>query len=275
MRQLPVLGGHPQELGGTLRSDAWWIGPTITVAVFSSFIAYTTWAIFQANHYYAAPYLSPLYSPLIFVKEGVAGGAPLKDAWLGAWPAWWPVFALMPMSPALLILPFPGLFRFTCYYYRKAYYRSFAMTPPACAVGARSPGSYNGERKLLVFQNLHRFALYFALLFLVFLWHDFYDALWFDGKLGLGVGSLVLLGNVTFLSLYTFSCHSFRHLVGGSIDSYSETPLGMLRHRIWGWVSKLNLNHMAFAWISLLGVMFCDFYVRMVAAGAITDIRLF
>ena len=37
----------------------------------------------------------------------------------------------------------------------------------------------SGERKLLIFQNLHRFAMYFALLFLVFLWHDAYLALWF------------------------------------------------------------------------------------------------
>src|SRR5262249_26020031 len=154
-------------------------------------------------------------------------------------------------TPAILILPFPGLFRFTCYYYRKAYYRSFAMTPPGCAVGARSPGNYNGERKLLIFQNLHRYAMYFALLFLVFLWHDFIKSLDWEGKFGMGLGSIVLLANCTFLSLYTFSCHSFRHFVGGSIDSYSETPLGMLRHRIWAVVSKLNINHMAFAWISL------------------------
>ena len=41
-RHLPLLGGHPRELGGTLRTDAWWVGPTITVLVFSSFIAYST-----------------------------------------------------------------------------------------------------------------------------------------------------------------------------------------------------------------------------------------
>ena len=143
-------------------------------------------------------------------------------------------FATVPwgdlVTPAILILPFPGLFRFTCYYYRKAYYRSFAMTPPACAVGAARPGKYNGERKLLLFQNLHRFALYFALLFLVFLWHDFIKSLSYEGRFHLGVGSLVIMANCTFLTLYTISCHSFRHLVGGSVNSYSEAPLGMLRY---------------------------------------------
>jgi len=38
------------------------------------------------------------------------------------------------LSPAFLILSGPGLFRLTCYYYRKAYYRSFWLAPPACAV---------------------------------------------------------------------------------------------------------------------------------------------
>ena len=43
------------------------------------------------------------------------------------------------VSPAFLILWGPGLFRLTCYYYRKAYYRSFWGAPPACAVPRRPP----------------------------------------------------------------------------------------------------------------------------------------
>ena len=112
-------------------------------------------------------------------------------------------------------------------------------------------------------------------MFLVFLWHDFIKSLSFDGRFGFGLGSLLIFLNCTFLSLYTFSCHSFRHLMGGSVDSYSEAPLGMLRHRIWGWVSKLNINHMAFAWISLFGVILCDVYIRSLAMGAFQDIRFF
>jgi len=245
---LPVVNG----LGNTLRTDNWKTGPIITFLVLSGFVIYATARVIEGTNYMSGPYLSPLASPY-FETKGF--GIPL-------------------LSPAALILPFPGLFRFTCYYYRKAYYRSFAMTPPACAVGARSPGNYNGERKLLIFQNLHRFALYFALLFLVFLWHDFIKALDFDGKFGVGVGSILIFLNCTFLSLYTFSCHSFRHLIGGNVNSYSEAPLGMLRHKIWARVSKLNINHMAFAWISLFGVIACDVYIRSCAAKMITDIRI-
>jgi hypothetical protein len=272
MRQLPVLGGHPQELGGTLRSDAWWIGPTITVAVFSSFIAYTTWAIFQASHYYAAPYLSPLYSPLIWVKEGVPGGAPLKDAWLGAWPSWWPVFALMPMSPALLILPFPGLFRFTCYYYRKAYYRSFAASPPGCAVSPGTRPRYRGETRFLIFQNLHRYALYFALAFILILGWDAIQAFSRDGHLGIGVGSIVLTINVILIGSYTFGCHSFRHLIGGRSDCMScgeQTA----KYKAWKGASWFNGRHMLFAWCSLIWVVVTDVYVRLVSMGVIKDLN--
>ena len=81
----------------------------------------------------------------------------------GAWPSWWPNW--IPPSPSLLILVIPGLFRFTCYYYRKAYYRAFTGTPPACAVGAlprKRKSGYRGEKGLMRVQNLHRYAMYFA-----------------------------------------------------------------------------------------------------------------
>ena len=47
------------------------------------------------------------------------------------------------------------------------------------------------------------------------------------------------------------------------------------RHRVWARVSGLNRHHMFFAWTSLFGVGFADFYVWMVASGRITDLRLF
>jgi len=247
--RLPVLNG----LGQTLRKDNWWAGPLVTFIVLASFVVYATFRAFEGRFYAVGPYLSPLASPY-FETKGL--GLPL-------------------VTPAILILPFPGLFRFTCYYYRKAYYRSFAMTPPACAVGASRPGAYNGERKLLLFQNLHRFAMYFALLFLVFLWHDFIKSLSFEGHAHFGLGCVVIFANCTFLSLYTMSCHSFRHLVGGNVNSYSEAPFGKLRHKLWTLVSKLNVGHMSFAWVSLFGVALCDFYIRSVASGAITDLRFF
>lgn len=268
-RPLPLPGGHPEGFAATVRSDTWWTETVVTAAVLLGFVAYATWAAFQGAHYYAAPYLSPFYSPLLFVNPGVPGGAPLEHAWFGSFPSWWPPFLIA--SPALLILPFPGAFRFTCYYYRKAYYRSVAGSPPGCAVVPTGKSAkYFGETRFLLFQNLHRYALYFALLFIPLLAWDAYQAFFKDGRLGLGVGTLVLTINVILLSGYTFGCHSFRHLIGGRSDCMS-CGKATLRFNLWKRSTRLNERHMNFAWMSLLWVAFTDVYVRLVSMGVIRD----
>src|SRR5262249_28375344 len=90
---------------------------------------------------------------------------------------------------------------------------------------------------------------------------------------GVSVATLVLAVQTTLLTLYTFSCHSFRHLIGGRLDGFSRAPFGQFRHHLWKWTSALNAHHMFWAWPSLFGVGFADFYVWMVAAGRLTDIR--
>ncbi len=242
--------------GKTLRRDNWWAGPATTGLIITSFIVYATFRGFENAHYEIGPYLSPMYSPLI--DTSFAKG--------------WPI----PVSGAMLILGGPASFRLTCYYYRKAYYRAFAMDPPGCAVGERNAHTYNGERKLWIFQNLHRFTLYIAIMFLVFLWHDAVKGLigWSDGT-HLNVGTLVITMNATLLSLYTLSCHALRHLVGGNVNSYSTAFLGGLRFRLWKAVSVLNERHMLFAWMSLFGVGLTDFYVRCISVGAFADARIF
>lgn len=272
-RHLPTLGGHPRAFGGTLRSDSWWLGPGLTLVVFTSFIAYTTWALFQGAHYYAAPYLSPFYSPLIWVKSGVAGGAPLEHAWFGEWPSWWPEdFALLPASPALLILIFPGLFRFTCYYYRKAYYRSFVGSPPGCAVSPGERPRYYGETRFLIFQNLHRYALYAALCYVVILTYDAGLAFFKDGRFGFGAGTLIMIVNAGLIAAYTFGCHSFRHLIGGRSDCMSCGEQ-TVKYGAWRGASWFNARHMMFAWLSLFWVAFTDVYVRLVSTGIWTDLN--
>src|SRR3954453_5008778 len=202
---LPLL--H-RGFGETMRRDAWWLQPAVTFLILGSFVVYATWAAFQNAHYTYGPYLSPFYSPEVW------GDSP--HAWLGPKPAWFPGW--LPFSPALLILPFPGLFRFTCYYYRGAYYKGFWADPPACAVGEPRK-TYLGEKSFpLILQNVHRYFVYVAVVFLGFLAYDVWLALWFPdavtGKtsFGIGVGTLVLLINLVLLSAYTFGCHSLRHL---------------------------------------------------------------
>ncbi|MEJ7578402.1 MAG: hypothetical protein WKF74_15505 [Pyrinomonadaceae bacterium] len=252
--------------GQTMRQGAWWSKSLVVLLVLSAFIVYSTWAAFQGVHYRFGPYLSPFYSPEI-----------LGDAtysWFGAKPSWLP--AWLPFTPALLILWAPGGFRFTCYYYRGAYYKAFWGDPPACAVGEPRK-SYRGEHSFpLIMQNIHRFFLYVALLFLIFLAHDAWKALWFTDaagatSFGIGVGTLVLTMNVILLGSYTLSCHSLRHLVGGRIDQLSAAPVCQKAHQC---ASSMNRRHGLFAWLSLFWVAFSDIYVRLCSMGIWTDWRI-
>ena len=262
--QLPVIR---RRFGESMRRDRWWVQPTIVFVILTSFIVYSTWAAFQGDHYTYGPYLSPFYSPELF------GSSP--HSWFGPKPEWWPGWLVF--SPALLILPFPGLFRVTCYYYRGAYYKAFWADPPACAVGEPRT-RYRGESSFpLIVQNVHRYFLYVALLFLLVLSYDVFQALWFtdpvtgEKSFGIGVGTLVLLGNVTLLSGYTLGCHSMRHIVGGYLDRLSRAPV---RKRMYDCSSCLNRVHLRWAWASLFSVAFADVYVRLCSMGVWTDLRI-
>jgi hypothetical protein len=242
----------PSRLGSTDRRDAWWVEILPVIILLGGFGIYATLRAFEGAYYEWGPYLSPFYSPLIDASHH-----------------WWP------FSPALLILAGPLGFRITCYYYRKAYYRAFFLDPPACAVAERSGRKYRGETSFpFILQNVHRYFLYLAIVFLGFLWHDAIVAFSFDGHFGIGVGTLVLLGDVILLSLYTLSCHSLRHLAGGRLDCFSCVSFGRSRFSAWKSLSFLNERHMLFAWVSLISVGFADFYIRLVACGAIHDVRL-
>jgi hypothetical protein len=241
------------RLGGAQAGESWWLQVIPTVIGLSAFGLYATLRAFEGKFYEWGPYLSPFYSPLI---------DPHHHYW--------------PFSPALLILAGPLGFRVTCYYYRKAYYRAFFLDPPGCAVAERPGRKYSGETKFpFILQNLHRYFMYLGIVFIAFLWHDAVKGFFFENGFGVGVGSLVLTVNVTLLTLYLLSCHSLRHLVGGKLDCFSCVSFGYARNASWKGVSSLNGHHMLFAWVSLFGVGFADFYVRMVASGMITDIRIF
>src|SRR5512132_204200 len=153
------------RFGATLRRDAWWAELLPVIVLLGLFAIYATARAFEGRYFEWGPYISPFYSPLIDRDH-----------------RWWP------FSPALLILAGPLGFRATCYYYRKAYYRAFFLDPPACAVGEARPHRYSGETRFpFILQNLHRYFLYVALIFLVILWYDAISAFWFAGHPGVGV----------------------------------------------------------------------------------------
>jgi hypothetical protein len=171
---------------------------------------------------------------------------------------------------AAITLPFLGLFRFTCYYYRKAYYRSFWFSPPACAV-PDAHATYTGETRMpLIIQNSHRYFFYAAVLISAINTFDAVIAFQSPDGFGFGLGNLVLLANVALLWAYTASCHSCRHITGGRLKHFSRHPV---RYRAWGFISKLNAKHMQLAWITLGSLLVTDSYVMAVAAGWISDLR--
>jgi hypothetical protein len=270
-RSLTLL--PPRGFGQTSRTDLWWITPLAVFCGLTTFIVYSTWAAFQNAHYTFGPYLSPFYSPELF-------GDP-KTAWFGAKPGWIP--AWLPWSPALLILWAPGGFRFTCYYYRGAYYKAFWADPSSCNVGEPRK-SYWGENSLpLILQNVHRYFMYLAVIFLFILAWDVWKALWFDKDaagqayadgqthFGIGLGTLILAVNVCLLSGYTLGCHSLRHLIGGTNDSLTKSPVC---HKAYNCVSCLNRSHMLWAWCSLCVVGFSDLYIRLCSMGIWHDWRI-
>ncbi len=248
----------------TLRQDRWWVSPLVTFLVFTAFVVYSTWRAFAGSDYYASPYLSPFYSPCLStacVDQASDFGQPISFL-----PAWF--------SPALLILVFPLGFRLTCYYYRKAYYRSFWLSPPACAV-AEPHQKYSGETRFpLILQNVHRWFFYASFLVALVLTYDvviaFRDENHEWGHAGLG--TLILLVNVVLIWLYTLSCHSCRHITGGRLRHFSKHPV---RYRIWTFVSRLNGRHAMFAWASLVSVALADFYIYLLATHVISDLRFF
>jgi hypothetical protein len=222
---------------------------------FGAFIVYTLFSAFLWGPvfgvgYEADGYLSPFFSPLI--------GANFLPSWF---------------SPAILILWIPLGFRTTCYYYRKAYYRSYFADPPACAVGEpRVHRRYSMEAAFpFILQNLHRIFLYLAFIPLFFLWLDAILALHPDGTWRLGLGNVILFVNVVLLSGFSLSCNSLRHLAGGRLDCFSCTARTRTQYSLWKRLTGLNVNHMRWAWFSLISVAGADLYVRLLAIGLLHD----
>jgi hypothetical protein len=305
--------GQEKTFGATARRDLWWLGPLLTFLGLLAFLIYANVIVFGVPGYFevrenkpghfqagrddvffsehnlsTAPYLAPFSAPLLYDAHS-------HHAWIHqAMPSWWPTWA--PFSSAMLILVFPAMFRFTCYYYRKAYYRAFWMDPPACAVGEPRKGYLGENHWPLLIQNSHRYWMYAAVVFLVLLGWDALQAFLCWGKdaegnvgggwgLGMGLGSLIMLVNVILLAGFTFGCNSVRHLVGGRLNQFScfncpvanGQPREQLRtgYHAWRFSTRFNDHHMLWAWLSLFSVGFADLYIRLCAMGVWNDVRFF
>ena len=187
------------------------------------------------------PYLSPFYSPELF------GGSP--HAWFGPKPGWWP--AWLPFSPALLILPFPGLFRLHLLLLsgrvlQGVLGRSAGLRGRRAAEDLLGRGVVSADpaehpplfpvRRAAVPPRAAARRVEGALV------HGRRR----DGRsFGIGVGTLVLATNVVLLGGYTLGCHSMRHVIGGYLDRLARRPVRRLAYDC---SSCLNRSHMRWAW---------------------------
>jgi hypothetical protein len=249
----------------TLRTDNWRRAPLLTFSLLSLWVLYalirtaSQRAFFVDKYHYLSPFSSPC------VSTNCPPDARDFGTWFGHLPAFIPL--------AILILPFLLGFRLTCYYYRRAYYRAFWQSPPACGV-AEPHARYTGETRFpLIMQNLHRYFFYAAGLISIINTYDVILAFQPKGHaFGFGLGTLIMLANVALLWAYTLSCHSCRHIIGGRLRTFSRHPL---RYRAWGLVSKLNAKHMQLAWTTLGTLMLTDAYIALVASGTFSDLRFY
>jgi len=236
--------------GATERLDRWWVAPAAGAVALAVFVVYATWAAFVGTDYRFGPYLSPFYSP--YLRP-----------------------ASFPLSASLLVLWVPLGFRLSCYYYRKVYYRSYFLSPPACDV-SEPTRTYTGETAfpLKYLPIVHRWFLYLSILVLLWLWVDALRAFDFDGRFGIRFGTIVMLANVVLLSAFTFGCHALRNAVGGNLRCFSCARGGVVRYGAWRGVTRLTMRHQMWAWLSLYSVGFTDLYIRLCALGLIHDARL-
>lgn len=217
-----------------------WLYPAFVVVILSLFGVYTAWVVLLQPVAQFGPYLSPFESPLITLGR---------------------------IPPGIFVVWAPLVFRATCYYYRKAYFRSFFWHPRSCAVPEPHRGRYHGETRFpWVLNNLHRFAFYVIFVQVLFLIFDAIVAFDFGGRFGIGLGTVLMVVNVLLLSGYTFGCHAFRHLAGGGLDCFS---CHRARFRLWRGVTVLNVRHDRWAWVSMFTVWGVDLYIRLLLTGVL------
>lgn len=60
-------GGRARLRQRTLRTDRWWLGPTLTTLGLATFLIYGAVRVFQQDHYWVQEhhYLTPFYSPCL------------------------------------------------------------------------------------------------------------------------------------------------------------------------------------------------------------------
>ena len=265
--KLPVING----LGRTNRIDNWWSQPLVMGTGLTLALVYTFWRLFIYSTDSTISYdlegsvvMSPIFSPNVLEWELFG----LKEWGQNDAPSW--------VNAAILVLWIPFGFRGTCYYMRRVYYRTFFASPVACWVDEPDINKklgYKGEKRLFIFNNLHRYFLYAAMVILLIKWWDVTHTMTFDDGIGISIGTFVMGIEAFLLTMYVTSCHALRHLAGGVLDRWT-TGISRIRGKLFGKISILNRSHGFWFWTSLAFVFLGDLWVIAVCEGHISDVSL-
>ena len=129
---------------------------------------------------------------------------------------------------------------------------------------------YGGEKRLFIFNNLHRYFLYAAMIIIVIKWWDVTHTLHFDTGWGFSFGTFIMATEAFLLTMYVTSCHALRHLAGGSLDRW-VSGISAFRGRLFKRISVFNRSHGFWFWTSLGFVFLGDLWTIAVAEGHISD----
>ena len=264
--KLPVLNG----LGRTNRIDNWLNKPIAMGLGLTAAMLYTAWRLFLfpesiSYELEGSKVMSPIFSPNVLEWELFG----LKEWGETDAPSW--------VNAAVLVLWIPFGFRGTCYYMRRVYYRTFFASPVACWVDEPEINKklgYKGEKRLFIFNNLHRYFLYAAMIILVIKWWDVTHTLHFEEGWGFSFGTFIMGTEAFLLTMYVTSCHALRHLAGGSLDRW-VSGISALRGKLFKQISVFNRSHGFWFWTSLVFVFLGDLWVLAVADGRFNDVVLF
>ena len=170
--------------GETQRRDAWWAGPLVTALVLGGFVVYTTFRIFQNAYFHFGHGTDVFAGAFVFALADVLAAARAAQVGAGV------DFAgdvhsvdAGRISIDLLLLSqgvLPGV-----------------LFGSAGVCGGRAAGSIQGRDAPALVQNIHRYFLYIALVFIVILGYDAIESyIWPTANgghtFGVSVGSLVL-----------------------------------------------------------------------------------
>ena len=236
--------GRARIAARTLRTDRWWVEPTVTFTLLVGWLLYALISTASQRYYFVEEYhyLSPFSSPCLSASCVPAS----RDfgTWFGEFPPFVPLGPAGPAVPArvpadLLLLP-QGLLPLVLGSRRRP------------APSPSRTGEYTGETRFpLILQNAHRYFFYAAIVVSLINTYDVIRA--FHGKDGgvryrarhadhAGERRLPLWAYTAVLSTPAATSSA------AGCGHFSKHPT---RYWLWTQVSKLNTRHMQLAWTTL------------------------